>query len=99
MGSGEKLRSKRSHNTQTPSNLKTAMIKGLNCDGKDHAGVTAGSCTGAIQHTIKVLNQWISHLPRIQKLFGAAYDSSKHGVSQLTDPMRAAYGPLVAAHR
>ena len=86
-------------NTQSPASLKAAMVNGLNGDGKGHDGVTASSCSGAIKHTIKMLTEWIGHLPRIQTLFGAAYDSKKHGIEQLTDPMRAAYGSVVEAHR
>lgn len=86
-------------NSQSPANLKTNMINGLNGDGKAHVGVTAASCTGAIKHTIRVLNQWICHLPRIQTLFGVAYESNQHGLEDLTDPMRAAYGHVVTAHR
>jgi hypothetical protein len=80
--------------------LRQQLLLGLYGDpDTGHLGVTADSCTAAIEHTERELAQWMCNSDRIKALFPKRTAPSRFTIAAMNARRRQEYGPVVRPHR
>lgn len=85
---------------RTMPELRQQLLLGLYGDPESgHLGVTAVSCTAAIEHTERELQKWMLASDRIKALFPPRTAPGRFTIAAMNARRRGEYGPVVRPHR